>query len=205
MPVITVDDKLKRFSESIIKKVQEESDKKIRESVSKIESSMDKEKQKVQREAEILVEDAKKRAQAEKHQIISRAEIDRDYALLYKRKEILDRVLEDIRRMAADYTVKPEYESLLKSAIKRGLSGFKDANVIIYFKPDDLSRYEGSIRELLNNQFGERNISIQNTDPEILGGCICENEEKTMRVDCTLRALIDENKELIGKLLYGDL
>jgi vacuolar-type H+-ATPase subunit E/Vma4 len=176
---ITVDDKLKRFSENIIEKVQAESEKKINEFSRKSEGLLNKEKQEVMKEAEGVIKRMESKAEEEKNQIISKAMIDREHDILMKKKDILYRVVDDLKNMSADMAAKPEYEDFLKACIDRGLSKLMAEDVVIFFKPYDFERRRSMIASYLNNNWGRRKkIKIEQTDLDILGGCICENKDR---------------------------
>lgn len=203
---ITVNDKLKAFSEKIIIKVREESDKKLQEYTKRNIELLEKEKEKTLKESETMVEDAKRNAESERQQIISKAGIDREHSILKKKKDIFERVLEDIKRKSVEYTSRKEYLAFVEVSIKRCLSSISSDEAILLFKPDDLYRYSNEIEKIIENTVNENiKIEVEKTEEDILGGCICKNGRNTYRVDCSMRAVINDNFELIGKMLMDNL
>jgi len=204
--VITVESKLKSFSENIIKRVQEDSEKRLREFSIKNNELLEKEKEQVLKEAEAIIERMKTKAQSEKQQIISKAYIEKEYAILQKKKEIFQRVIKDIKNMAEEFTLRPEYVDFLESCIDNGLSQIKGKEANIFFKPQDIERYRENICSFINKKYDSIiNTHILPTDEDIIGGCIVQNSENTIRIDCSITSLIIDNQEFIGRTLMDGL
>jgi len=206
MPVITVEDKLMVFSESIIKKVEKDSEQKLHEFSLKYNKLLNEERQRILAEAEVILEQMKKKAEAEKKQIILKASMEKEHVFLIKKKDIFDIVVKDIKKIAALYTKKSEYENFLKICINDAISYIKSEEVIIILKTEDAERYSEDILSFIAKMWsGKIKASIDITDEDILGGCIAENLEHSIRADCSLEALIRGSSELIGKLLMENL
>lgn len=204
--MITVNDKLKTFSEKIIMKVQEESDRKINEYSERNIKLLEKEKENTLKEAEALVEEAKRNAEFERQQVISKAGIDKEHSVLKKKSDIFMRVIEDIRKKSLEYTSRAEYIGFIESSIKRCLLEINSDEVTLFFRSDDLNRYKDKIEQIVNNTVNKNiKVCIDKTEEDILGGCICRNSRNTYRVDCSMRAVINDNYELIGKMLMDNL
>jgi vacuolar-type H+-ATPase subunit E/Vma4 len=202
----TIHDKLKVFADEIISKAEKDSEKEMSETAGKNSTLMEQERANALKEADSIVNDMKKRAEAERAQIIAKADIDRQHAFLVKKKYIFDRVMEDIFSMAEDFTSEAGYAVFLQSSLKEALSRIKGKEVNLFLKSEDIEKYRSMIMETVNKYAaGGMAAAVQKTDMNILGGCICENAQSTRRIDCTLIALIDESKALVGRMLYDNL
>jgi vacuolar-type H+-ATPase subunit E/Vma4 len=202
----TIHDKLKVFADEIISKAEKDSVKEMSETTAKNSTLMEQERANALKEADSIVNDMKKRAEAERAQIIAKADIDRQHAFLVRKKYIFDRVMEDIYSMAEDFTSEAGYAVFLENSLKEALSRIKGEEVNIFLKSEDIEKYRPMIMETVNKYTaGGMAAAVKKTDMNILGGCICENAQSTRRIDCTLIALIDESKALVGRMLYDNL
>lgn len=204
--MITVENKLKSFSESIIKRVQEDSEQKLGAFSENNHEQLEKERVNVLREAEAIIEQIKVKAETEKQQIISKANIEREYTLLMKKKDIFERIVKEIKGMAHEFAASPRYGGFLESCIDKGLSRIKGREATLLFKSSDIEGHRNRIAGFINRKYaGTIDIHIAAADEDIIGGCIVQNKENTLRIDCSLSRLISDNEELIGKSLMDSL
>lgn len=206
MCVTTVEDKLKLFAKIIFEKLESDSEQKVAEFTKTHDQMLEQEKKNILKESENLIKQSRKKAESKKKQIISKANIDRQHALLKKRKELFDKLLENLRAMASDYTTQPEYVSFLEKTISNSLSRIDADEVVIQFKQQDIERYGDKINGFIDKYKSKNtHVRVEQTHNEILGGCVCEDKDKTLRIDCSMASIIDENRALIGKMLMDNL
>lgn len=202
----TVEDKLKLFAKIVFEKVEKESEQKVEEFSKNQDQLLESEKRNIIKESENLIKQTKKKAEDKRRQIISKANIDRQHALLKKRKEIFDRAIDDIRNLALLFTNQPEYAAFLEKCISNGLSKIEDLELEILLKTSDIENYGNTIKELLDKyKKPGMTVRIIGTEEDILGGCIFVNSCKTLRVDCSMASVIEDNRGLIGRTLMDNL
>ncbi|KPU43786.1 V-type proton ATPase subunit E [Oxobacter pfennigii] len=200
--MITVEDKLKSFSDEIIKQVEADSKVKLQEFYDHSKRDIETEKKNILKEAHKKIEDMKLKSEAQKKQIISKASIDKDYELLKKRDEIFQRVFADIKKIAEDYVKSEEYEGFLLNCIDKGLSFVNAKEAVLILTHGDLEKHKEKIVSYLKNKRPDYiNIKAEEGEDDMLGGCIVENKMRTLRWDFSIAAMIDNNRELIGKNL----
>lgn len=206
MKLTTVDDKIKLFAKVVFEKVQKESDLKVIRFTAENDKYLEEEKDRIMKESQAAINQAKKKAETKKNEIISKANMEGQHELLRKRKELYDQAVDDIRKMAESYTLKPEYAGYLEGCIREGLSRIDARDIVIYLKPEDILNFGNKINEMADRYKTEGSVvSIKETTMDILGGCILEDGAGTMRVDCSMSSAIDENRSLIGKELMDNL
>jgi V/A-type H+/Na+-transporting ATPase subunit E len=204
--VITVEDKLQVFSKSIIEKVEKDCDNKLFEHLAINKELLDNERKKVSNEALLIIENMKKKAESEKSQMISKAIIEKEHSVLIKKRDIFEMVVNDIRKMTVEFTHKPQYKAFLEMCMNNGLSQVNSDKSVIFFTPHDIEKYREDIKAYINENYNtHKRIDVDSTNADILGGCIVENLEKTIRIDCSVESLIDDSKERIGKILMDNL
>jgi V/A-type H+-transporting ATPase subunit E len=204
--VATVDDKLKLFAKIIFEKVQKDSEQKVLDFSGEQDQYLETEKKNLLKLSESIVSQAKKKAEIKKNQVISKANIDGQHELLKRKKIIFDQTVEDIKKMADEYTLKPEYAVYLEKSISTGLSRINSNEVYIFLKNRDLENYKDKINEIVNKyKKPGMNVVLKEAASNILGGCICEDKDRTLRVDCSMLTVIEDNRGLIGKELLDNL
>jgi vacuolar-type H+-ATPase subunit E/Vma4 len=206
IPVITVEEKLKAFSKSILEKVQNESEHRLSKFIGQNEELIERERQQALKESKEIIEKARVNAESQKQQIISKARMDMKQTILRKKNEIYEKVISDIRSKAVEFTSRPEYIGLLEKFIDTGISRLNSGDIIVLIKPQDIQRYGDQLSKFaLKYQSSGINVSIDKADDSILGGCICRTMDGTLRTDCSMASAIDENRELIGSILMDNL
>lgn len=202
----TVDDKLKLFAKVVFEKVQKDSDQKVTQFTNEHDEYLKREKENILKESQAIINRARKKAEAKKNEIISKANTDGQRELLKKRKELFDQTIEDISDMVKIYTSKPEYAIYLEKCIKDGLSRIGAKDVVIYLKHQDICNLRDKINEIIDKyKAADMSVSVKETDMDILGGCIIEDGAGTIRVDCSMASAIDQNRGLIGRELMDNL
>lgn len=202
----TVEDKLRLFAKIVFEKVEKDSEQKVMDFTHSHEKEVEEEKKNILKQSENHIKQARKKAETRKSQIISKATIDMQHTLLKKRKEIFDRMVADIKRLAEAFAAQPDYISFLEKCIEGSLSQIDCKDAVLYFKPQDIDRHSEEIKELiLKHKKDDMEVCVDKTDKDIIGGCVCEDRDKTIRIDCSILSLIDENKSLIGKTLMDNL
>ncbi|KPU46250.1 V-type proton ATPase subunit E [Oxobacter pfennigii] len=202
----TVEDKLKLFAKIIFEKVEKESALRVTESTKEYDLKLEQEKQNILKESDMLITQLKKRAETKKNQIISKANIEMQHELLKKRKELYDRVVEDIKILADKFTKSAEYPDFLEKSIKNCLSQIDAEEITIVFSQYDLENNMDLINKAVKRY---KNLGmtavIEATNKAIIGGCICEDRSRTKRVDCSMLSIIEDNRTVIGKALVDNL
>ncbi|HBM79584.1 MAG TPA: hypothetical protein DD426_01880 [Clostridiaceae bacterium] len=204
--MIKVDDKLKLFAKLVLEKVQNESEKKVNDFKRNQDTVLESEKQRLLKESENLIKKTRKKAENKKRQIVSKAVMDRQRALLKKRKEVYDRMVKGIRDMTSEFVDEPEYLGFLEKNIALGFSKFDAKNAVMLVTPHDMEKYYDSIKSYIDKyKKNDMNVEIKKADDSMLGGCIIEDADKTMRVDCSMEMVLEDNRVNIGKTLTDNV
>lgn len=82
----TVNEKLKKFSDEIISRVEDESHQKIAQAQKENDKLLDDARRDANKEADDILTSMRKKAEAERKQIISRASIEMDHAVMIKKE-----------------------------------------------------------------------------------------------------------------------
>lgn len=202
----TIDDKLKLFARIVFEKVEKDSELKVEEFTKEQDELLESEKKNIIKESENLIKQTRKKAEDKKRQILSKANIEKQHTLLKKRKELFDRAVEDIKGLALEFRSRKEYVPFLENSIMNGILKLQTDDVLCLVSSYDFQNYGPLINEMIQ-KYNKPGISITvlPTEEEILGGCIFEDKLKTVRIDCSMASVIEENKGLIGSILMDNL
>lgn len=202
----TIDDKLKLFAKVVFEKAEKDSQQKVIDATKKYDRYLEEEKVNILKESEMTVRQMKKKAESKREQIISKANIERQHMLLKKKKELFDRTVEDIKGLAKSFRSSEQYLTFLEKSIEKGLSKINSMDIVMFFDKEDLKDRMDSIRDMADRyKKPGMVVEIAESDRDIVGGCIMEDRERTIRVDCSFSSIIDDNRILIGKMLMDNL
>ncbi|MGF7058496.1 V-type ATP synthase subunit E [Brassicibacter mesophilus] len=205
--MITVEKKLNIFSKLILEKEQNESDTKLQEMKKNNEKIIQDHKEKIEEKARHLINNRVSKANVEKNTIISKVTSEAKNKILAKKKELLDRTIEGIKNKAKQFTDMPEYEIYLMNSVSEVLSALKgEQGVSMYLLQKDTERFNEKLTDIIiQNGFNQSDIEIMPTTYDIIGGVFAENKTKTIRIDATIKTVIEDNKSTIGQILYEEL
>jgi V/A-type H+-transporting ATPase subunit E len=202
----TIDDKLKLFANVVLEKVEKDSKQRVYEATNNYDKCLEHERKKILMESQNMVNQMRRKAESEREQILSEANIEGQHSLLKKRKELFDITVEDIKVLAEEFTSQPEYLEFLEKCIKNSISKVKGLNAVLQLKADDIEKYGDDIKSIVEKyKRSDMQVSISPSKGKILGGCICEDENHTMRADSSMLTMIDDNHALIGKTLIDKI
>lgn len=202
----TVDDKLKLFAKMVFDKVEKDSEKTVSEFTDQQDKLLEEERLSLLKQSEDMLKQYRKKAEDRKKQILAKANIDRQHAILIKRKEIFDGVVQDIKNLSVSLTNDSLYIPFLEKCISTGFLKLDGREIEMLFTTRDMNKYREEIDGMINKyKSPDLSVTVNSTGEEIIGGCIFQNIDRTFRIDCSMSSLLDESKELIGKVLMDNL
>lgn len=205
--MITMEEKLKVFTKLVLEKVQNEYDERAREIKEKNNKIIQNHKAKLREKSKQIIQDFVKKGEIEKNRMISKAKLDSKKKILNKREELLNKFIANLEKKARQFTYEEEYKNFLENSVDRVLIGLKDKeHICIYVTDKDRDRYGEIMNRLfVKHDFDSQKISIFTLDSEFIGGVIGIDKEESIKIDCTIKTLIEDNKNLIGQMLYEKL
>lgn len=202
----TVNEKLKSFADDIIKRVEEDSKKRMDQAYEENAAYLDRVRSEAEKEADSILKAMEKRAQEEKNQIISRAKIEMEHYILQKKNELYKKAIEDIMALAYEFKLTPDYAHFLEKCVSSGISRLNEKTFRVLLTREDVKKYGNAVRAHLKAiNDAAINGNVEGIDEEIIGGCILENGERTRRIDCSLITMINDSIDMIGNMLLEKL
>ena len=116
------------------------------------------------------------------------------------RQQFINRFMESLEGRIKAYVVTPGYKVYLKTLIKQfepNLKGYAYP-LVIYLTPNDYKFHQVFIKEaLVEIGLNETLLTFKVGTAQLLGGLLLEDVQRNMRMDETLRAVVEENKSYI--------
>lgn len=205
--VITVEEKLDVFTKLVLEKVQKEYEEKKKEIDQRNDEIIQGHKSEISEKVYRIVENMKGRGEIQKNRLISKAKVEGKRTVLSKKEELLEKLISNIEAKAVQFTYEDGYKDYIINSLCEVLENLKNKeSIILFFTDKDRGNYEELIiNTLKENGFDTKKVEFQSLDPKLIGGVIAIDREKTIKVDCTIKTKIEDNRNLIGQILYDAL
>lgn len=202
---ITVEGKLDLFKKILFDRVEADWSEKVDNITRTMEQKLEEKKQEFERRKKAIIEDRESRAQVKRKVIISKAQSDSDYEIMKKREELLREMAESLKSWCREFIKGDSYKAFLQKNIEESFRVMKGQNLLLRFTNRDLKDLETFIKEQIQHYGAQRNSEVHALEDEIIGGFTIEDKDSGVIADFTIKTLIDEGKEFMGKLLYERL
>jgi len=205
--MITVEKKLNIFSKLILEKERTKLNEKLQEIKENNEKIIKEKRDKAKVKAKQLIESKVNKGNVEKNAMISKATNEAKNKILNKKKELLDRTVEEIKNKARQFANSQEYENYFLKAVKDALAEFNDGKGIsLYILPEDIKRFQEKLNStIVNSGLKIEDVEIIPSTEDIIGGVIVVNKVQSIRIDASISSTIEEKRETIGYMLYEEL
>lgn len=201
--MVTIEQKLTLFSKLLNQELKEEVDKKSLALEKEYEGKITESKYKIDKEAADIIDDARKRAEAKKVELISKGKMSSKKESMLTKEKVVVRFMEALIERTRKFTDKPMYENYLVKAIKE-LNELKDYQnpLMVYMTDKDLKRYESLVKNsLVELGLKSEQIQLETATDDIIGGLIITDPILNMKVDLGMRSIIEESKDRIVELV----
>ena len=199
----TIEDKISLFTKVVIERIEldfQQKQKKLVEGYEDRKTTMIKNNEERKR---TVVDRAKKDAETKKQQIILKTQSAMHLAVLKKRQEFADKIMDEVKKRAGIFVGTAEYVEFLKEAIKQVLSKFSaDQFINFSFSSDDLKNNQKVILSTIKSFRDEATYKIETVD-SLIGGVFVKSEDGRLEIDFTINTILGESNQLVGEILYS--
>lgn len=196
----TIDDKLELFNKLIFEKIYDEKKIEMDKFVLDKEKILEEEKLKNKTIREIEIKEWDKKGKIKSSEIISKERIDISQKKIILKKSILEDLMNSVKDKTKEFTKTLEYKTFLFNLLDGVIGELENKNYIIYLTPEDIKKYGEEIKEKVINKTKSKLI-IKESELDIIGGIIIEEEEGNYRINNTLLGKIQDSREYAGLLL----
>ena len=197
----TIEDKISLFAKVVIERIEldfQQKQKKLVEDYEgrKITIIKDNEERK-----RTVVARATKDAETKKQQLILKTRSAMHLAVLKKRQEFADRIMDEVKKRTRAFIGTAEYVEFFKEAIKQVLSKFSaDQFLNFSFSRNDLKNNQKVILSTIKSFRDESEYKIEAVD-SLTGGVFVKSGDGRLEIDLTINTILEESNRQAGEIL----
>jgi V/A-type H+-transporting ATPase subunit E len=197
----TIEDKISLFTKVVIERIEldfQQKQKKLVEYYENRKTEMIKENE--ERKGNVVTR-ATKDAESKKQQIILKTRSAMHLAVLKKKQEFAERIMDEVKKRTKAFIGTAEYVEFLKEAIKQVLSKFSNDQFVSFsFSRDDIENKREVILQTIKSFRNEATYKIEVVD-NLIGGVFVESGDGRLEIDLTINTILEESNKQAGEIL----
>ncbi|MCJ7790518.1 MAG: V-type ATP synthase subunit E [Candidatus Atribacteria bacterium] len=197
----TIEDKISLFTKVVIERIELDFQQKQKKQVEYYESrktTLIKDNEERKRTA---VARATKDAETKKQQMILKTRSAMYLAVLKKRQEFVERIMDEVKKRTKAFIGTVEYVDFLMEAIKRVLFKFSDDQFVSFsFSRNDIENNREVILNTVKSFRDEATYKIEAVD-SLIGGVFVKSGDGRLEIDFTINTILEESNKLVGEIL----
>lgn len=197
----TIEDKIFLFTKVIVERIEldfQQKQKKLVEYYESRKTTIIKDNEERKR---TVVAIATKDAETKKQQIILKTRSAMHLAVLKKRQEFAERIMNEVKKRTRTFVDTAEYVEFLKEAIKQVLFKFSDVQFVSFsFSRNDIENNKKNILKTIKPFRDETTYEIEAVD-SLIGGVFVKSGDDRLEIDFTVNTILEESNKLVGEIL----
>ncbi|TFG90666.1 MAG: H(+)-transporting ATPase [Candidatus Atribacteria bacterium] len=197
----TIEDKISLFTKVVIERIEldfQQKQKKLVENYESRKTTIIKDNEERKR---TVVTRATKDAETKKQQIILKTRSAMHLAVLKKRQEFAERIMDEVKKRTRTFIGTAEYVEFLKEAIKQVLFKFSDDQFVSFsFSRNDIENQREVILRTIKSFRNEATYKIESVD-RLIGGVFVKSGDGRLEIDFTINTILEESNKLAGETL----
>ena len=203
--MVTIEQKLLMFSK-LLHRTMNNKFAEDRERLKKeYEEKIHKSKEDVDRQVGSILDKARKKAEMEETELISKMKMNMKRENLLLREKHFTTFMEHLKTIINEFILSDRYKGYLLAMAQQLVRtrGYSE-KLVIYMTAVDREKYEECIKQELLKSW-QKNIIFKSKSDSIIGGFIVEDIVYNTRTDLSIYALLDDNKSYIMEILFKAL
>jgi len=197
----TIEDKISLFTKVVIEKIELDFQQKQKKLVEYYESRKTTIIKDNEERKKTVVARATKDAETKKQQIILKTRSAMHLAVLKKRQEFAERIMDEVKKRTRAFVGTAEYVEFLKEAIKQVLFKFSDDQFVSFsFCRNDIENKREIILRTIKSFRNEATYKIEAVD-SLIGGVFVKSGDGRLEIDFTINTILEESNKLVGEIL----
>jgi V/A-type H+-transporting ATPase subunit E len=197
----TIEDKISLFTKVVIERIEldfQQKQKKLVEYYESRKTTLIKDNEERKRTAVVR---ATKDAETKKQQMILKTRSAMHLAVLKKRQEFVERIMDEVKKRTRVFIGTVEYVDFLMEAIKQVLFKFSDGQLVSFsFSRNDIENNREVILNTIKSFRDEATYKIEAVD-SLIGGVFVKSGDDRLEVDFTINTILEESNKLVGEIL----
>ncbi len=206
--MVTIEQKLLLFS----KLLNQSMDKKFKEELAELEeqynAKLQKSKDEVDKEAKSIIETARKKVEAGRLEIQSKTKIIIKKESMEVKEKYFNILMSHLKDKLDEFVVSEMYKNYLLKNIYQFNQEIKSINgdeLLIYLTKKDNEKFSSLIKQEIDSTHNFKSIIFKEIDDSIIGGIIIDFPQKNLRIDMTVKSVLEENETYIMQTLFEAL
>ncbi len=202
--MVTLEQKLALFSKLLHQDIKEDIDKKLAELDKEYGKRIAISKDKADKEVNTIIENAMKRAEAKKIELVSKGKIAAKREEMLTKERYINIFMDHLKDKVKIFVQSEPYRIYLKQYLIR----FKDLkdyanDLMVYMTAQDYKEHKDYIEEILVSiGLDAEKLKFEVTNDNILGGIIIEDPKLNMRIDESIIVLLEDSKRHIIETVF---
>ena len=197
----TIEDKISLFMKVVIERIEldfQQKQKKLVEYYESRKTTLIKDNEERKR---IAVARATKDAETKKQQEILKTRSALHLAVLKKRQEFVERIMDEVKKRTRAFVGTAEYVDFLMEAIKQVLFKFSEGQLVSFsFSRNDIENNREVILNTIKSFRDEATYKIEAVD-SLIGGVFVKSGDGRLEIDFTINTILEESNKLVGEIL----
>jgi V/A-type H+-transporting ATPase subunit E len=197
----TIEDKISLFTKVVIEKIEldfQQKQKKLVEYYESRKTILIKDNEERKRTAVVI---ATKDAETKKQQMILKTRSTLHLAVLKKRQEFVERIMDEVKKRTRAFIGTVEYVDFLREAIKQVLFKFSVGQFVNFsFSRNDIENNREVILNTIKSFRDETTYKIEVVD-SLIGGVFVKSGDGRLEIDFTINTILEESNKLVGEIL----
>lgn len=198
--MVTIEQKLTLFSKLLNQDIKEEMDEKFIQLEREYEKRIAESKFNTDKEAEEIIEQATRRAEIKKVEMMSKGRLSSKKELMQVKEEMIEGFMKALQEKVVHFTNTSAYLAYLERLIG-GVEELRDYQnpLVIYLTKQDYDNHQTFIqKQFVNLGINKDNLKFEVLEmPSILGGVVIVDPQYSTRIDMSMLDTIEEAKEYI--------
>lgn len=198
--MITIEQKLKVFTKIVIESLNKEYEQLIHDLDKKDEDALNDYKDDLVKRATLHKKELIEKGELEKKRMISKLKVDNRKEIMRKRADFVQDIILKLMKRLEEYIGQPEYEAYLMNQLIHIPDNLLDDDLIVEMTEKDQRQFGEKFKATIKEKQGNNvNIVYETLDEEAIGGFIVFTNDRRFKLDCTLKSMIEEKTDLIGR------
>jgi V/A-type H+-transporting ATPase subunit E len=197
----TIEDKISLFTKVVIEKIEldfQQKQKKLVEYYESRKTTLIKDNEERKRTAVVI---ATKDAETKKQQMILKTRSAMHLAVLKKRQEFVERIMDEVKKRTRVFIGTVEYVDFLREAIKQVLFKFSVGQFVNFsFSRNDIENNREVILNTIKSFRDETTYKIEVVN-SLVGGVFVKSGDGRLEIDFTINTILEESNKLVGEIL----
>lgn len=202
--MVTIEQKLSLFSKLLQQDIKAEIGEKIEGMEKEYAEIMSEHKRKVDKDADDIIENARKKGEIKRLELISKAKMQTKKQTMLTKEKYIGVFMEHLKARVVAFKTTPEYKKFLENSMSKldDLRSY-DTDFVLYMTKEDQAQYG----EYVLTQLEATGISRDKFTPAVkedsmIGGIILDSPLKKLRIDLSIATLIDDHRDEIVEMLF---